>query len=203
MVLAERVWPTTSVWRDVLLAGLGAAVIAVAARVEIPLQPVPITGQTFGVLLVGALLGSRRGLAAAASYVAAGAAGLPVFAGGASGLGRLFGPTGGYLFGFVAAAWLVGRLSERGWDRRIARAAAAMLLGTAVIYLFGLPWLAGFVGWEQVIALGLAPFVPGDLLKVVLAAAALPFGWRALGEIERVDRSMGPLDDRPTDHLTG
>jgi biotin transporter BioY len=168
--------------REVLILVVGIALLALTARIEIPLQPVPITGQTFGVLLLGALLGARRGTAAVTAYVLAGVAGLPMFAGGAAGLTRLVGPTGGYLLGFIAAAWLVGKLSERGWDRGLARAAAAMLLGSVVIYLFGLPWLAVFVGWDQVLALGLLPFIVGDLLKIALAAVVLPLGWRAIGE---------------------
>ncbi len=181
MVMVERVWPRASAMREVAVGLGGIALLALAAQVTIPLEPVPITGQTFGVLLIGALLGARRGALTVAGYVAAGVAGLPIFAGGAAGIGRLAGPTGGYLLGFIAAAALVGWLSERGWDRRLGTAAAAMLAGTAAIYLFGLPWLAMFVGWRQVIAVGLAPFVVGDLLKLALAALALPGGWALLG----------------------
>jgi biotin transport system substrate-specific component len=181
MVMVERIWPRSSAWRDVLLALVGVLLLGLVAQIEIPLQPVPITGQTFGVLLLGALLGSRRGALTVAGYVAAGVAGLPVFAGGASGITRFFGPTGGYLLGFIAAAWVVGWLSERGWDRRLLTAAAAMLIGTGAIYLFGLTWLSFFVGWGRVVALGLAPFVVGDLLKLALAALALPGGWALLG----------------------
>jgi biotin transport system substrate-specific component len=181
MVMVERLWPRASAIREIVIGLAGILLLSLAAQVQIPLQPVPITGQTFGVLLVGALLGARRGALTIAGYVTAGVAGLPVFAGGATGLARLFGPTGGYLIGFVAAAWLVGWLSERGWDRRLTTAAAAMLLGTAVIYFFGLPWLSFFVGWRQVVALGLAPFIVGDVLKLALAALALPGGWSLLG----------------------
>jgi biotin transport system substrate-specific component len=181
MVMVERLWPRASAIREIVIGLGGILLLSLAAQVQIPLQPVPITGQTFGVLLVGALLGARRGALTVAGYVTAGVAGLPVFAGGAAGLARLFGPTGGYLIGFVAAAWLVGWLSERGWDRRLTTAAAAMLLGTAVIYFFGLPWLSIFVGWRQVVALGLAPFIVGDVLKLALAALALPGGWSLLG----------------------
>jgi biotin transport system substrate-specific component len=142
---------------------------------------VPLTGQTFAVLLVGALLGSRRGSLSLLAYLAEGAVGLPVFAGGSGGLARLWGPTGGYLVGFIAAARMVGWLCERGWDRRVRTAALAMLIGNGVIYLFGLPWLAHFVGAERVLALGLLPFMPGDLVKLALAALALPSGWKLLG----------------------
>jgi len=181
MVMAERIWPRSGARREIVIGLAGIVLLGLAAQVQIPLEPVPITGQTFGVLLIGALLGARRGALTVGGYVAAGVAGLPIFAGGAAGIGRLFGPTGGYLIGFIAAAWIVGWLSERGWDRRLGTAAAAMLLGTTAIYIFGLAWLAVFVGWGQVIALGLAPFVMGDLLKLALAALALPGGWAVLG----------------------
>ncbi|WP_448605437.1 biotin transporter BioY [Thermoflexus hugenholtzii] len=166
----------------VLILG-GSLLTALMARVEIPLPftPVPITGQTFAVLLVGAALGSRRGALSMAVYLLEGALGLPVFAGGAAGLARLRGPTGGYLIGFIAAAFVTGWLAERGWDRRPATTALAMLAGNAVIYLFGLPWLArfvgGFLGPKGALALGLLPFVPGDLLKLLLATFAFPSAW--------------------------
>jgi biotin transport system substrate-specific component len=167
--------------RELVVVFGGVLLLGLSAQVQIPLEPVPVTGQTFGVLFLGALLGSRRGALTVAGYVGAGIVGLPVFAGGAAGPARLFGPTGGYLLGFIAAAWVVGWLSEKGWDRRLTTAAAAMLVGTLAIYLFGLPWLAAFVGWGQVISTGLAPFVVGDLLKLGLAALALPGGWALLG----------------------
>lgn len=107
--------------------------------------------------------------------------GLPVFAGGASGLPYLFGPTGGYLFGFVAAAYVTGALAERGWDRRSWTTLAAMLIGHGVLYLPGLLWLSRFVG-ERALALGLWPFVPGDVLKIALAMTLLPLGWRWLDQ---------------------
>lgn len=160
----------------------GALVIALGARAALPLpfSPVPITGQTLAVLLVGALLGSRRGALSVLLYLAEGIAGLPVFAGGAAGPAYMLGPTGGYLIGFVAAAWLTGVLAGRGWDRRIGSTALAMLAGNAVIYAFGLPWLAAFVGAENALTLGLFPFLIGDLLKLVLAAVLLPSGWQVL-----------------------
>jgi len=155
------------------------------AAIRVPFSPVPITGQTFGVLLVGALLGSRRGALSVLAYLAEGAAGLPVFAGGGSGVAWLAGPTGGYLFGFVVAAWVVGRLCEQAWNRRVAGAALVMLAGNAVIYLFGLLWLARFVGIDKVLALGLVPFVAGDLLKIALAAPALLMGWKLTVQTNR------------------
>lgn len=180
MLIAERLWSKPTISRELVLPLAGILLISAAARLQIPLQPVPITGQTLAVLLIGALLGARRGAITVAGYIVLGLAGLPVFAGGAGGIGRLLGPTGGYLIGFVGAAWVVGWLAERGWDRRLTTAALAMLIGNGVIYLCGLPWLSLFVGWERVVPLGLAPFVIGDLVKVGLAALALPAGWRLL-----------------------
>jgi biotin transport system substrate-specific component len=162
---------------------LGSSVLlTLSARIAIPLpfSPVPITAQTMTVLLLGAILGSRRGSLCVAAYLLQGALGLPVFAGGTAGLAVLGGPRAGYLLGFVAAAFTTGALAERGWDRRMGSTLAAMLLGNAAIYAFGLPWLAAFVGPRNAIPLGLVPFIPGDLLKVGLAALGLPSGWRAL-----------------------
>lgn len=164
---------------EALLVLGGSALVALSAQIRIllPFTPVPITGQTFGVLLVGAALGSHRGAAAMAAYLAEGAAGLPVFAGGGCCIAWLVGPTAGYLWSYPAAAWATGWLAERGWDRRPLKAGLAMLAGNAVIYALALPWLATFVGPDRVFMAGLVPFVPGDLIKIVLAAAALPAAW--------------------------
>lgn len=156
--------------------------LAISAQVYIPLPftPVPITGQTLVVLLLGALLGSKKGTLAVITYLGLGFIGLPLFAAGGVGLSRLLGPTGGYLAGFVAAAYITGFLAERGWDRRIVTAGLAMLAGNIVIYLFGLPRLAGFVGWNKVLSLGLYPFVIGDITKIVTAMLILPAGWKLI-----------------------
>lgn len=182
LVLAERAWPRAGWVRDVILIIGGALLTALCSQIEIPLQPVPITGQTFGVLLVGALLGTRRGAASMLAYVGMGAVGLPVFAGGAAGVSRLAGPTAGYLVGFAVAAALVGFLSRHGWDRHVVTTALAMGLGTLTIYLFGVAWLSRFVGWSQVLATGVAPFLIGDAVKLVLAAVTLPWAWKLIGE---------------------
>ena len=160
----------------------GTLFIAWSARVAIPLpfSPVPITGQTLAVLLMAVLLGSRRASLCAVTYLAEGAVGYPVFAQGAAGVSYLLGPTGGYLFGFVAASYVVGLLAERGWDRQYGMALAAMLIGNVIIYLFGLPWLTVFVGVERTLALGLLPFIPGDVAKLLVATALLPWGRRLL-----------------------
>jgi biotin transport system substrate-specific component len=150
------------------------------AKVWLPLGPVPVTGQTFAVLMLGALLGSRLGSLAVLAYIAEGAAGLPVFAAGV-GPAALLGPTGGYLFGFIAAAYVMGRLAEKGWDRRFGTTILAMLLADLVIYAFGLLWLCVLTGFSRmVLTLGFYPFIIGDSIKIVLAAILLPAGWKLL-----------------------
>ncbi len=164
---------------DVVLVVLFSAFVALTAQVEIPLWPVPLTLQTLGVLFTGAVLGSRRGALALLLYLTEGALGLPVFAGGASGVGYMLGPTGGYLVGFVVAAGVVGWLAERGWDRRLVWTAVAMVLGNVVIYVFGVAWLAVFLGdlWGALVK-GMLLFVVGDLIKIAVAALTLPGGWK-------------------------
>jgi biotin transport system substrate-specific component len=169
---------------DISLILGGSLFVALCAKITIylPFSPVPITGQTLAVLMVGALLGSQRGAACLLTYLLEGAAGLPVFAvGETSGLARLMGPTGGYLVGFVAAAYVSGLLAERGWDRRVGTTILALLIGNGTLYVLGILWLAAFVGLERALPLGLYPFVPGDLLKLATAATLLPAGWRLLG----------------------
>lgn len=180
-VLMDYAWPGAGLWREAALVIGGAALMVVCSRLELPLQPVPITGQTFGVMLVGALLGSRRGTVSMLTYLGLGAVGLPVFAGGAAGLARFAGPTAGYLAGFVVATAVVGWLSERGWDRRTWTTIVAMVLGMLPIYLLGLAWLSRFAGWGQAVVTGLLPFLAGDALKIGLAALSLPMGWRLVG----------------------
>jgi biotin transport system substrate-specific component len=165
----------------------GSLLIALCAQLAVG-QPVPITGQTFGVLIVGALLGSRRGGASVLVYIIEGLAGLPVFAQGKAGFATLTGPTGGYLVGFIVAAFVVGWLAERGWDRRIVTTVMAMVLGNITLYAFGLfwlTWLVRFYGFpvdgKGVLAMGLYPFLIGDLVKIALAAVLLPSGWKLLG----------------------
>ena len=158
--------------------------IGLLSQIQIPLPftPVPITGQTLGVLFAGAMLGSRWGSLSVAMYIAEGCLGLPFFAGGAFGIAMLLGPTGGYLIGFIPAAWCVGRLAERGWDRSPLTAAAMMLLGSTLIFACGLAGLARFVSPGKLIPLGLTPFLPGDMFKSCLSAVALPAGWKLLGK---------------------
>jgi biotin transport system substrate-specific component len=160
----------------------GSAVLALSAliSVRLPFGPVPVTAQTLAVLLLGAVLGKTRAVASVFLYLAQGLAGLPVFAGGTFGAAYLLGPTGGYLIGFVPAAFIAGYLAEHGWDRKVSTAFLAMLAGNIAIYVCGIPWLANFVGADKAIALGFLPFIPGDLIKLVLATAALPMGWKVI-----------------------
>jgi biotin transport system substrate-specific component len=169
---------------DIALVIGGSLLVAMLAQVAIPLPftPVPITGQTLGVLLVGMLLGSRRGALSIVAYLAEGAAGLPFFAGGKAGAALLVGATGGYLMGFIVAAGLVGWLAERGFDRNIPKALVAMTLGTATILLFGVTWLSTLIGFSQAMSLGVVPVLPGAVIKITLAALILPTGWHFLGK---------------------
>jgi biotin transport system substrate-specific component len=167
--------------RDLLLVGGFSVFTALCAQVSfhIPITPVPITLQTLAVLLTGAALGSRRGALAMLLYLAEGAAGLPVFAGGTGGFVHLIGFTGGYLWSYPFAALVTGLLCERRLDRRLLTSALAMLPGTLVIYAFGVPWLAVSLHLNLLTAfmLGMVPFIPGDLIKLVIAAALLPVAW--------------------------
>lgn len=171
--------------RDIALVVAGALLIYLTARISIPVpgSPVPITGQTFGVLLVGGALGFRRGLIAIALYVLLGVVGLPFFADAKGGLSVIWGATGGYLIGFVVAGAVVGRLAELGWDRRIGGALGAMLVGSVIIYAIGLPWLQVVTGFtvEKTIAEGLTPFLVGDAMKLALAAVLFPAAWWVVG----------------------
>ena len=165
--------------RALLVALLGSAFVALLARVQLPFVPVPLTGQTLGVLLVGGLLGARLGALAMVLYLLEGALGLPVFARG-GGLAYLLGPTGGYLFAFPLAAYLSGYLVERGAARRFFPAFLAMLAAAFSVFLLGVPWLGLYLGADlgRAAALGLYPFVPGEVLKAALAAFVLWRGYR-------------------------
>lgn len=171
--------------RHIVLILTGALLIYLTALISIPVpgSPVPITGQTFGVLLVGGALGFRRGLAATFLYVLLGTVGLPVFAEGKDGIQVVFGATGGYLIGFILAGSIVGRLAELGWDRNLLGALGAMLIGNALIYATGLPWLAFRLGLTptETLQAGFWPYAFGDVLKLVLAAVLFPAAWRLIG----------------------
>jgi len=185
--LRVAVLPRAGLGTDVLLVCGGTALVALAAQISIPLgfTPVPLTGQTFAVLLVAAALGTVRGTASLLLYLLVGVAGAPVYAEHKHGWEVFSGATGGYIVGFVAAAALTGHLAERGWDRRFSTAVTAMLTGSVVVYLFGLPWLHRelHASWETTLEQGLYPFVAGDVIKLYLAALSLPVAWRLVSRV--------------------
>ncbi len=164
-----------------LIAGFS-VLIAISAQLAIllPFTPVPVTLQTMMVLATGALLGSRRGPAAVLLYLAEGAVGLPVFSAGRSGLAFMAGPTGGYLVGFLAAAFIAGLLSERGWDRKGLTAFLGLMIADAAIYVSGVLWLGIYAGFSGLLVMGVLPFVAVDMVKAAACAALLPLGWKAL-----------------------
>src|SRR6266436_10364402 len=179
--LAEVLWPdrdegVSGVLRIVILVALGTALLALSAKVNLPLPYVPMTLQTLVVLMIGAAYGWRLGSATVMAYLAEGAIGLPVFAGPVGGLAPLVGPTAGYLAGFVAAAFVTGWLSERGWDRSVPRLFVAMGLGHIVILATGFAWLVfGMkLGFEKAWLVGIAPFVAASVIKNALGAALVP-----------------------------
>jgi biotin transport system substrate-specific component len=175
-------FPRAAGWlRDVTLILLGAVFVAVLAQVKIalPFTPVPLTGQTFAVLLVGATLGSKRGATSMALYIALGPLGLPVFAGGESGVAYLSGATLGYLVGFVIAAYVIGLLAERGLERSVRTSLIPFFVGTTIIYVCGVAWLAVVLGsFSRALTAGLVPFLIGDVIKLIAAALLLPTAWK-------------------------
>jgi biotin transport system substrate-specific component len=176
---------STTAFKVALVVG-GSLLIAGLAQitVKLPFTPVPFSGQTLGVLLVGGALGAALGAASVLLYMAEGAVGLPFFAEGEKGLDHLgfASATGGYLWAFLIAAFVVGWLAKRGWDRGIGSSIGAMLLGEVIIFTIGVTWLAAAVDVPSTTALelGLYPFIPGDTLKLYLAAALLPTAWRVV-----------------------
>lgn len=184
--LVDTLWPVDAgrsrALRAVILAVLGSALMVAASKIYVPFYPVPLSMQTFAVLVIGMSYGWRLGGSTIALYLAVGAAGVPVFAGPAGGPAVLFGSTGGYLFGFLLAAAACGWLAERGWDRRIVGTVGAMFIGNVIIYVPGLLWLGAVVGWDKpVLEWGLTPFIFGDLTKLALAAAVMPLAWKLVG----------------------
>jgi biotin transport system substrate-specific component len=184
-------FPRSTRVTDALLVLAGTGLVAGAAQisVKLPFTPVPITGQTFAVLLVGASLGALRGTASLLLYLWLGVAGAPIYAHHDSGWNVITSASGGYIVGFVLAAAITGVLAERGWDKRLSSSIGAMLTGNVVVYLVGLPWLAVALNTnlEKTLEYGLYPFVPGDTFKLYLAAAALPGAWQLVRRLRRDD----------------
>jgi|SRR5882672_4262361 len=168
--------------RSVSLVVAFSLLTALAAQIVIPIGPVPITGQTFAVMLTGALLGSRLGAMAMIVYLIEGASGLPFFYGGSSGIAHLLGPTGGYLVAFPAGAFITGAFAENGWDKRFFTAVVAMAVGSIVILLAGWAWFSVLTHTPPLAAfkVSVAPHIVGDIIKILLAAAVLPTGWALL-----------------------
>lgn len=181
--LADSLWQSeNALLRNLLLAVAGTLALWISAKIQVPFYPVPMTMQTLVVLGLGMAYGWRLGGATLLLYLAEGAMGLPVFAGTSEkgiGLAYMLGGTGGYLLGFVLAAAVCGYLAERGWGRNVLTTALAMLIGNAIIYIPGLLWLGTLFGWDKpILEWGFTPFLLGDLLKLVLAAALLPLAWK-------------------------
>ncbi len=174
----------SSALAKIVLAIVGSLTLWASAKVSIPFYPVPMTMQTFVVLVIGMAYGWKLGGATILLYLAEGATGLPVFSATPErgiGLAYMMGPTGGYLVGFLVSAVTVGWLAERGWDRSLLSAFVAMVIGTGLIFLVGVIWLGSVIGWDKpILELGLTPFVFGAILKICLATATLPLAWKLI-----------------------
>jgi biotin transport system substrate-specific component len=186
--LAAVLWPSDRALRNVVLVVIGSVLLTLSAKLQIPFWPVPMTMQTYVVLVLGMAYGTRLGVATVLFYLAQGALGLPVLAGTPErgiGFAYMVGPTGGYLVGFVVAAALAGALAARGWDRSFAWMLLAMALAHVVIFVPGVAWLATTVGWERALAVGVVPFIGATVAKTLLGVLTLPLAWRLLGRRDR------------------
>ena len=170
---------------NIVLVIAGSILITLSAKISIPLSfsPVPVTMQTLAILLIGTLYGSKRGSLTVLAYISQGIMGIPVFAKAGSGFAYLMGPTGGYLIGFVFAAFITGYFAEKGWDRSFWKTALAMTIGTSFIFIFGVFWLSSFLGFGKAVMVGLLPFIIGAILKIVIADALIPSGWKILEKL--------------------
>jgi biotin transport system substrate-specific component len=180
--LADMLWSpaaSSKAARALVLAVLGSTLLTISAKIQVPFWPVPMTMQTFVVLVLGMAYGWQLAGATVLLYLVEGAVGLPVFAKG-GGLAYFAGPTAGYLFGFLVAAMAVGWLAERSWDRSVRRTFGAMLVGTAIIFFFGIAWLSMLIGLREAIGAGLVPFLTSEVFKIALAAAVVPIAWQLL-----------------------
>ena len=179
--LASQLWPDRSarILRFAALTLLGSAFLAIAAKIQVPFWPVPMTMATFAVFMIGAAYGSRLAAATVLAYIAEGVLGLPVFSGPVGGPGYMVGPTAGYIWGYVVAAYIVGLAADRGFGRSIVPLASAMIVADIVLFAMGIAWLgASITGFNlPLLEKGLFPFVLGDLLKIALAAVAIPVVW--------------------------
>jgi biotin transport system substrate-specific component len=183
--LVDRV-VARSLATDVVAVAAGAALVSIAAQITVPLYPVPITGQTLAVLLVGASLGALRGALSLVLYAVLGIVGLPVFADAGHGIAQVLSPSGGYIVGFIFAAALTGWLAQRAWDHRIVGGVVSFAAGTVVTFAFGLPWLAATLHLDlaQTLAAGLYPFLIGGAIKALLAAGIIRLAWFGIDRSE-------------------
>ena len=183
--LTNAVLPKSNVLNKLLLVTGGGLFLALLAQIAIPVpgSPVPVTGQTLGVLLLATAYGANMGAATFALYLLIGIAGAPVFANRGFGIERLIGPSGGYLIGMLIASWVLGALAGRKWDQRLRTALVTMLIGSLIIFTFGLIWLQQYTGkdWAWAFSAGLTPFIFGEILKIAIAGTALPTVWKVVG----------------------
>lgn len=182
-VLVDHLLPRRTAVVNIVLVVSGAAVVALLAQASWRIGPVPITGQTLGVILVGGALGARRGAAALTTYLVAGLAGAPVFAGGMGGPAYVLSPSFGFIIGFVVAAAVAGWAAERAWDRNVLLAMAGFTLATAAPFVVGVPYLASMLGLSDpaaIAAVGITPFIVPGLIKAGVAAAVFPLAWKAI-----------------------
>lgn len=183
--LIDALWPsrTAPAVRWAALAVIGSLLLTASAKAQVPMWPVPMTMQSFVVLVIGMAYGARLAGVTVALYLLQGALGLPVFAGTPEkgiGLAYMVGPTGGYLAGFLLVAIVMGWLAERGWDRKALPSLVALTIGTVLLFVPGVAWLAVLIGLEKAVQSGLMPFLLGSVLKLALAAAVLPLAWKAV-----------------------
>lgn len=186
-VLADRVFPQRSTLVNVALVVGGAAVVGLLAQAEWRIGPIPITGQTLGVVLVGGALGMRRGAAALTTYLLAGLAGAPIFAGGGGGPAYVMMPSFGFILGFIGAAAIAGWAAERAWDRNVVLAMVGFVLATAAPFVIGVPWMAALLGMTDpgvILAAGVTPFIVPGLVKAGIAAALFPLAWKLVGHLD-------------------
>lgn len=187
LVLADRLVPRRGVLTDIALVAGGVVVVSLLALVEFRIGPVPITGQTLGVILVGGALGMRRGASALVTYMLSGLAGAPVFAGGAGGPAYLLAPSFGYIIGFVAAAAIAGWAAERAWDRHVGLAMLGFLLATAAPFVVGVPYMAYILQMTDpamIAAAGITPFIVPGIIKAGIAAAVFPLAWSLVRRLD-------------------
>lgn len=190
-VLADRLVKEKSLLKDVMLVLAGAGLVGLLAQVAIPIQPVPITGQTLGVMLVGATLGAKRGAYALTSYMVLGVLGVPWFSGFHAGMATVLSPTFGYIIGFIPTAFVIGYLSQRSWDRRPFLALVAFLIASIIPYFFGIPWMVAVLSSTQemnfmlAMQLGFIPFIPGGIVKWLIGAALLPAAWKGVEWLDK------------------